>query len=283
MTGVSGTVPAPLAGTGPAAYKAAMTAFLKMHGLGNDFAVFDARKRDVAFDAALRKGRGRPQDRHRLRSGDRDRAGRRRAAPTPACASSMPMAARSKAAAMPRAASPGSLMDEKDASARPHRHARRAARMPRRRRRATSPWIWAMPHLDWDEIPLARPADTNGFALNIDGTEHFASAVSVGNPHCILFVDDAEAAAVAELGPRIEHHPMFPARVNVEFVQRAVAHCASHARVGARRRHHAGLRHRGLRGRHRRPSPRSRRAQGRGRARRRHARNRMARKRQPRR
>ena len=74
------------------------------------------------------------------------------------------------------------------------------------------------PILTWDKVPLARPADTNSFALNVDGTAHIVSAVSVGNPHCILFVDDAEAAPVASLGPRIETHPMFPNRTNVEFV-----------------------------------------------------------------
>jgi len=42
--------------------------------------------------------------------------------------------------------------------------------------------------------------------------------VSMGNPHCVLFVDDAEAAPVATLGPRLETHPMFPTRTNVEFV-----------------------------------------------------------------
>ena len=43
--------------------------------------------------------------------------------------------------------------------------------------------------------------------------------VSVGNPHAVLFVDDAETAPVAELGSLIEHHPLFPGGVNVEFVQ----------------------------------------------------------------
>ena len=54
------------------------------------------------------------------------------------------------------------------------------------------------PHLDWDEIPLAEPADTNGFALTVDGTEYFASAVSVGNPHCIVFVEDASQCRSAK-------------------------------------------------------------------------------------
>jgi diaminopimelate epimerase len=43
--------------------------------------------------------------------------------------------------------------------------------------------------------------------------------VSVGNPHCVLFVPDAAAAPVAMLGPKIEHLPLFPKRTNVEFAQ----------------------------------------------------------------
>jgi diaminopimelate epimerase len=45
-----------------------------------------------------------------------------------------------------------------------------------------------------------------------------ASAVNVGNPHVVLFVQDAEHAPVSELGPKIETHPLFPERTNVEFV-----------------------------------------------------------------
>jgi len=45
------------------------------------------------------------------------------------------------------------------------------------------------------------------------------SAVSMGNPHAVLFVDDVERAPVLRLGPRIENHPAFPARTNVEFVE----------------------------------------------------------------
>jgi diaminopimelate epimerase len=77
---------------------------------------------------------------------------------------------------------------------------------------------WGKARTMWDEVPMAQPADTNLFHLNVDGATHEASAVSVGNPHVVLFVDDADSAPVAELGPRIETHPMFPARANVEFV-----------------------------------------------------------------
>ncbi|HEX6971179.1 MAG TPA: diaminopimelate epimerase, partial [Limnochordia bacterium] len=53
----------------------------------------------------------------------------------------------------------------------------------------------------------------------VDGTEVRITAVSMGNPHCVLFVPDVESAPVSTLGPRIEHHPLFPERVNVEFVE----------------------------------------------------------------
>ncbi len=71
-----------------------------------------------------------------------------------------------------------------------------------------------LPVEDWREIPLAREVDPD--ALPIGGTP---SAVGMGNPHCIFIVPDAEAAPVATLGPRIEHHPLFPERTNVEFVE----------------------------------------------------------------
>jgi diaminopimelate epimerase len=46
-----------------------------------------------------------------------------------------------------------------------------------------------------------------------------ATCLSIGNPHCVLFLDKLEAALVEELGPAIENHPLFPLRVNVEFAQ----------------------------------------------------------------
>lgn len=55
--------------------------------------------------------------------------------------------------------------------------------------------------------------------LEVDGRTLRVSSVSMGNPHAVIFVDDVEAAPVATLGPRIEAHPAFPNRVNVEFVQ----------------------------------------------------------------
>jgi diaminopimelate epimerase len=70
------------------------------------------------------------------------------------------------------------------------------------------------PVFDWSAIPLALEADVD--ALPLPGAP---SAASMGNPHCVFFVKDAEAAPVETLGPKVETDPLFPERTNVEFVQ----------------------------------------------------------------
>ena len=78
------------------------------------------------------------------------------------------------------------------------------------------------PRLAWDAIPLARPvADTTEVALEppVPGAPEAFVGVSMGNPHAVFFVADAQAVDLARLGPLIETHPFFPARVNVSFVQ----------------------------------------------------------------
>jgi diaminopimelate epimerase len=76
------------------------------------------------------------------------------------------------------------------------------------------------PRLRWDEIPLAREMpDTRAidFELRLpDGTALRApSAVSMGNPHAIFWVDDPQAYDLAAIGPRLEHDPLFPERANI--------------------------------------------------------------------
>ena len=52
------------------------------------------------------------------------------------------------------------------------------------------------------------------------GEERFRfTAVSVGNPHCVIFVDHLDPEETRRLGPQIEHHPLFPQRINVQFVK----------------------------------------------------------------
>jgi diaminopimelate epimerase len=53
--------------------------------------------------------------------------------------------------------------------------------------------------------------------LDVVGERVRVSSVSMGNPHAVIFVDDCDRAPIETLGPRIERHPAFPNRVNVEF------------------------------------------------------------------
>jgi diaminopimelate epimerase len=69
------------------------------------------------------------------------------------------------------------------------------------------------------EIPFIAPARALTYRLNVAGRELEISALSMGNPHAVWLVDDADAAPVAELGPLIEQHASFPQRVNVGFMQ----------------------------------------------------------------
>lgn len=71
------------------------------------------------------------------------------------------------------------------------------------------------PRLDWREIPLSQPADT----LHLPILTPLADpvGVSMGNPHAVFFVEDAETVDLTAVGPVIEHAPLFPERINVEI------------------------------------------------------------------
>lgn len=76
------------------------------------------------------------------------------------------------------------------------------------------------PRLARSEIPMAgEPADQPVIAepLQVNGHDLKITCVSMGNPHCVVFVDDADSFPVRELGPVIECHPLFPRKTNVEF------------------------------------------------------------------
>ena len=69
------------------------------------------------------------------------------------------------------------------------------------------------------DIPFVADEQALSYPLQIDGQIHQIAAVSMGNPHSVLRVDDVQRAPVHELGPKIEHHPRFPQRVNAGFLQ----------------------------------------------------------------
>jgi diaminopimelate epimerase len=68
--------------------------------------------------------------------------------------------------------------------------------------------------LDWSDIPLAAACDTAHLPL-ANGPLADPVGVGMGNPHAVFFVDDAAAIPLAELGPALEHDPLFPARANI--------------------------------------------------------------------
>ena len=70
------------------------------------------------------------------------------------------------------------------------------------------------PRFEWDAIPLDHAADTAELPVGWDQLER-PFAVNVGNPHAVFFVDDIDEIDLAALGPEIEHDPLFPERVNV--------------------------------------------------------------------
>lgn len=76
-----------------------------------------------------------------------------------------------------------------------------------------------VPVLEPAHIPFRAGAQAMTYPLEVDGRSFTIGAVSMGNPHAVLFVDDTASAPVTELGPRIEHHADFPKRVNVGFAQ----------------------------------------------------------------
>ena len=210
-----------LASRRPQSYKAAMTTFLKMHGLGNDFVIFDARIFPLPLDPITAKAiadrkRGIGCDQVIVMEPAKNGAGafmrifNADGGEVESCGN----AARCVAYL---------LMAERESD----HIALETSGGPLFCRTAAENAVtvdMGPPRLDWREIPMAQAVDTEGFALPVPGFDEAALqsavALSMGNPHCVLFVKDAEAAPVARLGAAIERHPWFPSRTNVEFVER---------------------------------------------------------------
>lgn len=75
-----------------------------------------------------------------------------------------------------------------------------------------------IPRGDWDQIPLNAEADTLHLDLSC-GPLSDPAAVSMGNPHATFFVDDMESVPIALVGPELEHNPVFPERANIGVAQ----------------------------------------------------------------
>ena len=181
-----------------------MTRFRKMHGLGNDFVVLDARDGAVEMDAARaraiadrRTGIGcdqvillEPSDvadvRMRIWNAD--------GGEVESCGNASRCVALLEGGDVRIETAGGILTGRANGSA------------------ATIDM--GAPRFGWDEIPLAYAMDTAAMPVAWDGLETPA-AVNVGNPHIVFFVEDAASIDLARLGPEIERDPLFPERVNV--------------------------------------------------------------------
>lgn len=183
--------------------------FMKMHGLGNDFVVVDARVQPVDISPTLARALA---DRHRGVGFDQlaviSPGGNAAAHLTfynadgslsAACGN----ATRCIARHIMSETGAGSLTlttDRGALAARDAGHGLTSVNM-------------GQPQLDWADIPLTRAMDT--LHLPIPGDP---AATGMGNPHCTFFVPDAGAVDLATFGPAHEHHPLFPERTNVQVV-----------------------------------------------------------------
>nr|WP_320115169.1 diaminopimelate epimerase [uncultured Desulfuromonas sp.] len=77
------------------------------------------------------------------------------------------------------------------------------------------------PRLQRQHIPMTGPLQEHALDIAISVEDHTfaASCVSMGNPHCVVYVDEVEQFDVAYWGALLENHPLFPERINVEFVE----------------------------------------------------------------
>lgn len=75
------------------------------------------------------------------------------------------------------------------------------------------------PILNGLQVPTTvDEAKVINYPIEVEGKEFRFTAVSMGNPHCVIYVDDAVNFDLATWGPKLEVHPMFPRKINVEFV-----------------------------------------------------------------
>ena len=178
--------------------------FVKMHGLGNDFVVIDARLQHIGMTAARAAAIA---DRHEGIGCDqliliersaiadvRMRIWNADGAEVESCGNATRCVAK-LVGGNPSIETGGGLLNASQSD-------------------ALISINFPPPAFDWDAIPLAYPMDTLTMPV---GWEDLTKpmAVNVGNPHVIFFVDDCDAVDLGRLGPIIEHDPLFPQRVNV--------------------------------------------------------------------
>ncbi len=188
--------------------EACKTRFTKMHGLGNDFAIFDTRDQPISMDGALASQLA---NRHTGIGCDQ------LILIEPSLSADIFMriynADGGEVEACGNATRAVALLLGGDISIETTGGILSASATAR----GASVNMGA-PRFDWDQMPLAYPMDTAALPLAWDNLSSPA-CINIGNPHAIFFVDDVDAVALDDLGPCIEHDAVFPERVNVNIAQ----------------------------------------------------------------
>ena len=182
--------------------------FMKMHGAGNDFVVIDSRGREAVVTPALARALG---DRNRGVGFDQ------LAEIRPSDSADFALNFWNNDGTLAEACGNATRCVCDHIMGQTHRDALtlttlRGVLTAVRRPDGLVAVNMGAPQLDWDQIPLAQPADMLHLPLPGDPV-----AVGMGNPHCVFFVPDAEAVDLPTLGARFEHDPLYPRRTNVEF------------------------------------------------------------------
>lgn len=192
--------------------------FTKMHGLGNDFVVIDAREQPVTMDAARaaaiadrRTGVG--CDQLILLSAHADPG---------SIAMRIFNADGSEVAACGNATRCVPVLLGRDVIV-----VTAAGRLDARLSDGGAAVDMGVPDFAWDAVPLAYAMDTTALPVGWEMLER-PVALSVGNPHLAFFVDDSDAIPLDRLGPLIETDPLFPERINVNV---ATIHAPDHLRM----------------------------------------------------
>lgn len=75
------------------------------------------------------------------------------------------------------------------------------------------------PVLEGRKIPVDADGKIINHPLTVNGASYYVTCVSMGNPHCVIYLEDIDSLDLATIGPKFEHHPFFPNRVNTEFIK----------------------------------------------------------------
>ena len=188
-----------------------MIPFRKMHGLGNDFIVFDARQRPLALTSADARALA---DRHTGIGADTIVVIGQAGTADADVSVRFINADGGEVATCGNASRCVAALMFAETGSDNVRIATTAGILEAWRDGGNVAVDMGAPKLDWSQIPIARAADT--LHLPIDGPLADPVGVNMGNPHAVFFVPDADAVDIATLGRPVEYHPLFPERVNVE-------------------------------------------------------------------